>query len=278
MANNDLTELGDIVKINSLLELDLSSNRLLNIKSIKLLTDLTHLSLNNNQLEDVTELKHLNYLTFLKLNQNKIRNLDFIKYLFELFIVELENNQINDISMIRNLTKISQLMLKNNQINYIEINLFDKLTKLEILDLSLNNIREFDSMLPRLVKHVNISHNQMTNIPNVSHLKNLFRLDISFNKRLIRFDSIENILNSSILRQLFIDKSLIKYLNKSLNQRVAKIKSDHYLFLLSFHVNINDDLEYLNCQLSIDFIRRNIHLNLFYQEQLKRFLKFCNVE
>ena len=46
-------------------------------------------------------------------------------------------------------------------------------------------------------------------------------------------------------------------------------------FLESFYIITVDNLTYLNCSFTLNYLKHNINLNLFYKEQVDLFLSKC---
>ena len=86
---------------------------------------------------------------------------------------------------------------------------------------------------------------------------------LDLNKNLIHYLTNDNY----YLDSLFSDKR---------NERIRK-KSDHYSFLAVLNIVTPNDLLYGSCRLKLDFLRRNIHFNLYYQFQIDHFISNCNL-
>ena len=81
-------------KLNTLTELDLSDNRISDMKPLARLTNLTDLSLMGNQISDVKPLAGLTKLTKLNLRQNKISDFTSLSGLTKLTDLWLNGNPI----------------------------------------------------------------------------------------------------------------------------------------------------------------------------------------
>jgi Leucine-rich repeat (LRR) protein len=145
------------------------------------------------------------------------------------------------------------------------------------LYLSSNSIRDVEPIkhLHKL-KELSLSHNNIENIQPLLCLTNLERLNVSFNKiNLSLMTEGKEIINgiANKLKKAFIDKNMILVFDKKVNNNLKK--RNVYTFLYSMFIVTEDDLEYLNCLKTIDFLKRNVHLNLYYYDQIDNFLIKC---
>ena len=125
-------------ELSDLIELDLSSKEISDIKPLESLTNLTWLSLRNNQISDIKPLESLTNLTTLGLFDNQISDIKPLQSLTNLTWLVLSHNQISDIKPLQSLTKLTDLNLEKNQIR--DIKPLESLTNLIWLYLSGNPI------------------------------------------------------------------------------------------------------------------------------------------
>jgi len=125
-------------ELSGLIELDLSSKEIRDIKPLESLTNLTLLSLRNNQISDIKPLESLTNLTWLFLFGNQISDIKPLQSLTNLTWLVLSHNQISDIKPLESLTKLTDLNLEKNQIR--DIKPLESLTNLIWLYLSGNPI------------------------------------------------------------------------------------------------------------------------------------------
>ena len=148
----------------------------------------------------------------------------------------------------------------------IQAYLFDRLSKLETLDLSLNRIRvlqEFSFKELINLRNLHLNENDDQNFL------------IESNRTFTRFDTIQTIYVSkhilnrdaiiNVFLQLFNEKK--KQLNKTVLRR-AYFKS---LFLMS-----NYDSSECDCNLTLFFMRHNIHFNFKTERQIFDYFSNCN--
>ncbi len=160
-----------------------------------------------------------------------------------------------------------ELRLKQNLLD--ELNNIRNLSKLSLLDLNYNQIQDA-SVLGYLLelKFLYLSNNSIKNIDFLSNLTQLIALDLSFNSAKTNY-SYNHMYNlDHVLVNTNTINAFINFKNKRLD-----IYNKH--FLDAVFIITTDDLSFLNCSLTLDFIKRNIHLNLFYNEQISNFLINC---
>ncbi len=125
-------------KLQSLTELDLSINRLVDVQPLAGLTNLTELRLDSNYIVDIKPLAGLTNLTILYLHTNQIADLKPLAGLTKLTALYLYSNQIVDVNPLTGLTNLTILGLRSNQI--VDVQPLAGLTKLTFLYLNSNPI------------------------------------------------------------------------------------------------------------------------------------------
>jgi internalin A len=118
--------------------LDLSDNKISDIKPLASLTNLELLSLNDNKISDIKPLASLTKLTFLTLDKNQLIDVKPLASLTNLTQLWLAKNQIIDVKPLASLTKLRVLHLSDNKIR--DIKPLASLTKVIILELGGNPI------------------------------------------------------------------------------------------------------------------------------------------
>ena len=222
-----------------------------------------------------------------------------LQNLTKLSLLDLSNNQISDIKCIRNLKQLGKLYLSNNNISSFESDLFDNFTNLLLIDLSRNRIKfikSFDSSL--ILNHVDLSHNQLSNVSFLykhKSIKNLIlnnnqinHLDVSLilsqNKDLVKINIAINPIThfgfnikdlNKKIRFSFTDTYLDGLYTNITNDRIEY--QEIYSFLSSFYLVTPNNLYHGDCQLKLEFLKRNIHFNLYYQFQIDHFLSKCEL-
>ena len=204
----------------------------------------------------------------------KIKSLNGIESFKYLKSIDLSSNQIKEIDSLKNLTSLGYLYLSNNQIK--EIDSLKNLTSLRYLYLSNNQIKEIDSLQlykSKTLSRLNLFHNQIENVIfnmiTISNWQIYLSTSSSFNL---------SVLNDSInqYNQIYVFSDL-KYLDSSniYNQKKYSklIKSINYYRSANL-IQLNN-MFHSDCLLTIDYLRRRIHFNLFLYEQIDHFFSKC---
>ncbi|MEG4043350.1 leucine-rich repeat domain-containing protein [Microcoleus sp. Pol17_C1] len=138
LTNNKISDIKPLESLTNLRMLNLNKNQISDIKPLESLTKLHYLCLDNNQIRDIQPLQSLNNLMQLKLYNNQISDLKPLRSLDQLSELILKKNQISDIKPLRSLTRLNKLGIENNQIS--DIKPLRSLTQLHQLYLSGNPI------------------------------------------------------------------------------------------------------------------------------------------
>ena len=76
------------------------------------------------------------------------------------------------------------------------------------------------------------------------------------------------------MRVIYIQYDNIMLLEHFVNKRLIQ-KNGLNFFYKALFIVIKNDLDYLDCQLQLSYIRKMILLNLFYQHQIENFITVC---
>ncbi|MBV7272739.1 leucine-rich repeat domain-containing protein [Clostridium sp. PL3] len=227
LGNNKISNISVLKNLVNLQTLDLgeyydSCNQISNIDVLKSLTNLQELNLSGNQLKDISALKNLINLQSIDLSYNEISDISALKSLTNLKVLNLANNKIIDISALNNLTNLQELNLGyvpwegipapvskenyneisnissiGNLINLQKLNLgytkvkdigvLNKLSNLQTLDLSNNQINNISDIINALkdlpnLKSINFNNNGIINIGELNKLTNLQTLNLNDNQ------------------------------------------------------------------------------------------------
>jgi Leucine-rich repeat (LRR) protein len=285
---------------NNLIYLNLSNNEISDISSLKNFTNLTILYLFDNKIEDIFSLSDMSRLRILSLNSNRIKIIEPVKNLKMLKLLNMNDNKIEDISSVKNLTGLWSLEMSRNKISYLPNGLFNNFKSLSRLDLSFNLIKEIDSFGPYLTKNLKtiyLNNNQLKKIPYFANYTNLGELILNnnnidfidvFNFSMnqlrtidISFNSINsnNIIHIDInigndLKIVYIDLDTIDLLVNLNNYRINR-ENLYFKFYKSLYIIIKSDLNLVDCQLQLKYLKNKIHVNLFYLFQVQNFLSSC---
>ena len=249
------------------------------------------------------------------LSKNSLDYFPFTSDIFEgenVEILQMNNNKLKTINNdhFSNLIQLAELYIYSNLINSIEAFSFSQLEKLETLRLDdnlLTNLenRTFSNLFH--LKYLNLSFNQLEFIDKslFSDLYNLETLDLSFN----RIKSIESLALSSLrlLQIVYInDNSDSLILSRDAFYGLESIVDIHVSFNILSRLeneeslksslkanrerNVNDVVYYrsinilyyfnytdpqINCTLVLQFLKKNIQINLKDDYHLSIFLSFC---
>ncbi len=164
------------------------------------------------------------------------------------------------------MSNLKLLNLSSNLIEIVQPFLFSNLLKLERLDLSSNRINSMSSF----------SFNRLINLKNlhVNDQNGDFNLTFESNETFSKCESIQTIylskvacqLNQNVLVSLFEMKK--SFINKTvLNRRYFKS-----LFLISNY----DEISHYDCNLTLYFIRNNIHFNFKTETHIYDYFSQCS--
>lgn len=173
LNNKNIENLSGIEFAKNLKKIDLSYNKIEEIRPLSSLILLEELNLSDNEITDISNIKYLKNLKRLDLS-NVVRNLNIEDEIVELDdLNEDTHNSIKNISPISDLPNLVELNLSNNEISDISPLL------------NLNNLQK-----------LNLSGNSISNISDINKIKSLINLNLS-NQVIIndRIKILENYLN-----------------------------------------------------------------------------------
>jgi Leucine-rich repeat (LRR) protein len=114
-----ITNLAGLEQCQNLAALDLSKNKIIDLRPLKTLAKIQSLSLADNQIEDLSPLAEINALQYLELSRNRVKHIQTLRSLTNLASLYLSHNQIADISPVVKLPRLASLYLDHNQIRAI---------------------------------------------------------------------------------------------------------------------------------------------------------------
>lgn len=195
VSNNKMKDLKAISDLKALKVLTVLRSELESLEGIEHLSNLENLNAACNEIKDITPLSTLTNLTVLELTKNKIEDITPISQLTVLKGLGLGINQISDIQILANLTNLEYVFLTDNKI--VNIEPLKKLTNLTYLSLGENQIVDITVLedLPQLTQ-LEIHYNQIVDLSSLFKLTNLEYLNISGNpadeSEIIKaFDNVE---------------------------------------------------------------------------------------
>ena len=273
-----------------------------------------HINFKNNSIGLLTKPEinlNLDLLTSLDLSFNSIQDLAIDRLITNKNLIgkiSLNNNKLTKVSasLFRKLSQILSLSLEFNEISCIEPFAFYNSYLLEKINLSNNNLSTlnqgtFEGLFQ--AKYLDLSSNYLEHIQShlFEDLFNLVYLNLNSNKlRLIENFSFKNlnVLRILILQfnfdvtlenQSFIGLTEIRKLylssrnliNNSVNSlnAITALKPQFYKEVLGRHYYFSVNLLYtesdIDCELTLKFIRCNLHLMLEKDKEVKDYLGLC---
>ena len=217
LGNKNLSSLPTTIKCFKYLEnLDIFSNQLQNLpKELGMLTRLNFLNAWNNQLNTLPEeFDQLINLKTLFLSTNQLQNLpnNFGKSLNKLENLHLYANRLQNLpESFWNMTALQELHLQENQLGILsdKINQF---SYLRVLQLAKNQIKSLPILSISGLKHLDLSYNQLTQLPERFDVMLLEKLFLN-NNRLSTFDAGSGkVPVQNTIKELYLQDNQIKNL------------------------------------------------------------------
>ncbi|KAH7717570.1 leucine-rich protein [Aphelenchoides avenae] len=186
LRNKLLVSINDNIVHATLMELDLSGNRITEIRGLDALVNLEVSNVSFNRLKKVEGLTNLAKLKRVHLEKNTIEKIEGLDALVHLELLDLDDNQIKLIENLGNQHNLRDLFLCSNKIRRIQN--ISHLSKLHLLS---------------------ISGNLITKLENLNALVNLEELHVA-KQGIETFDGIQNL---NMLKVIDADKSSIASLD-----------------------------------------------------------------
>lgn len=173
----------------NLSNLDLSFNKIKNIKNISNLTKLENLYFVQNKIKHIRNLELLVKLKNLELGGNKIETIsETMLSLSSLTQLWLGKNRISKLQNLDNLVNLRVLSIQSNRLPKIEG--LEKLVNLEELYLSHNGISKLEGLENNTkLTVIDVTANKISKLENLSHLTQLTDFWCSYNS-ILSFDEI----------------------------------------------------------------------------------------
>lgn len=172
LSSNKIKNLKGISQFTNLRVLKLDNNIIKNIPAlIKKLTNLEELSIANNHLKNLENLDTLPNLKFLNLESNLIRDITALKALINLEFLNLDNNYLNSIELLGDLKNLKKLILSNNHLK--EISAVENNSSIQELYLCNNFISEFNASKMSSLIFADLELNTLKSFTGIEELKAL---------------------------------------------------------------------------------------------------------
>lgn len=176
-------------ELTKLQNLDLSFNKIRNIKNIEDLVNLKNLYFVQNKISEIVNLEKFDKLVNLELGGNRISKIENLDTLVSLEQIWLGKNKISRLENLNKLHNLKILSIQSNRLTKLEG--LEELVNLEELYLSHNAISKIEGLENNLkLNTLDITSNRITELEKLSHLKNLTDLWASSNL-LTSFDQVE---------------------------------------------------------------------------------------
>jgi len=223
LNNNIIDDILCLENLKKIQLLHLNNNHIYNISVLENFKEIKYLNLSDNEITDISYLEKLTELINLNLSKNEIHNAIFLKDLVNLRILYLTSNIISDIYFLEYLVNLEILDLANNKIE--DISILKQFDQLYSLDLSHNLIKDISSFsnFPKISRLYLYENNGISDILVLKELKTLTYLNLSSNKNIKDFSTLENL---NELRSLLLNNVIIQDFSF-----LEKLKNIETLFL-----------------------------------------------
>jgi hypothetical protein len=255
--------------------LDLSNNRIKSIQ-FKKFYNLEIVSVSQNELKTIDSLFDLSYLRSINFSHNKIESIDkrlLMNSQSHIFEIDLKNNCLISIEFDCKINRLKNLDLSFNQLEFVK---FKSVKHVSYSKLNNNNLRDFDNFKNiTFDKLLDISNNNYEKIEFSSEFNELNELKIDGNNRLNEINGFEN------LRELKFVQLKRDQLDLFKNIRNLRLKAKRFkhVFLESLYlnfVNLNNLFDEAGiCEIIVEFLSRNIHVDLLSFEKVEKFINAC---
>jgi internalin A len=199
-------------KLRKLRKLDLSGNKISDLKPLSVFTNLADIDLSRNRISDLQPLAKLKELNTLSLHTNQIGSLSSLRMINRLAWLDLSNNQIRSIEPLKNLQMLTVLYIANNKIS--DLKLFSNeanFRDLGSLDLSYNQIEDLNPLAlgGKKLTTLDLSHNRIVNVKPLTSLTELKYLTLS-NNQISDLQPLSSLMNLKVIKISDKEKSLMK--------------------------------------------------------------------
>ena len=152
----------------------------------------------------------------------------------------MSSNEIEDISYLKKLTTLEVLNLENNKI----------MSYLPLKNNSLRSISQLHISSHNFVKEINVPNGDKRG--ETIDYKNLPRV-----------------------RKIFFDLNQLHLFGNFVNNKKRFERATYYQFMESIFLVIKNNLTFIDCDLTLNFIKNRVHFNLFYDFQVENFFSEC---
>ena len=172
LSNNSIADLSDVSQLTNLRFLEMSENVITDVSGLENLSELETLTLSGNNIVNIEPVKNLENLVGLYLDNNDITALPNLEELDNLIIIDLTNNDLTRLDGLEGNTSLKNFGAANNRIT--DISAVSNLQTLESLNLVNNQISDVSSLSNlRSLDNLNLTKNQISDMSSISTLDNL---------------------------------------------------------------------------------------------------------
>jgi hypothetical protein len=220
---------------------------------------------------------------YLNFNRFRIIKTNMLNCFKNLIKFEINFNQLDEIEndSFINLDKIQSISLSNNKLKHLNESLFLNQVRLVYLNLSSNSIEFIQKNLFKNLYNLidlDMSNNSLKYIENIA-LRNLNLLEnffINYNLNLTIFN--QSLIGLSNIRHLYISYLTLKSNNNSLFilNDLKPIRIKNLTDLIYYRsLNIIYFENNIDCELILNYIQMNLHINLKSDSQFLKFISHC---
>ncbi|PHF02648.1 internalin [Bacillus wiedmannii] len=196
----------DLLKVKSLIVVEVKSKGIQDVTGLEYMTNLETLTLEEVKLENIQFISSLRQLKSLSITYGELKDIGPLAELEHIESLSLRNNKISDLSPLSQMKKIKMLDLNSNYIK--DIKPLFTVTTLKTLTVANNQISNANlAGIEQLknVKSLSLSNNGLTNIEHITPMKKLVELDLSKNE----LENIEPVSRLSTVQSLNLEENYI---------------------------------------------------------------------
>ncbi|CCC66831.1 hypothetical protein NCAS_0A02730 [Naumovozyma castellii] len=232
----------EVLPYDTFIDLDLYDNRIKHISSnVNKLVHLKNLDLSFNKIKNIKNIDKLYELENLYFVQNKISKIENLSTLKKLKNLELGGNRIQALEphAFDGLENLQELWLGKNAIPKL-INL-NPLKNLKILSIQANRLKKIEGLeeLTNL-EELYVSNNFLTKIEGLENNKKLTMLDITSN----RITKIENVSHLTELTDLWCSFNQVDQSFQSLGEELGGLTKFETIYLEGNPIQLNNETAY----------------------------------
>ena len=190
LANNTVRNLDVLADMNTLVDIDLQHNAVVDLSKLSNLSILERLNVSFNSVTTLDPIATCSRLSWLDASNNTIAVLTAVDKLSLLSHLTVSHNMLTDVAILAECTGLTELDIANNEIT--DISMLEALSKLDTFDFSYNQVTALPAWTPSLpLRIINGSHNELESIDELKDMEHLSYVYMDYNK-LTNVDAIAN--------------------------------------------------------------------------------------